>query len=105
MSEDHGVVPTVEHISCVVDVLGRSGQIDDAFTMVKRMPFSPNPVLWHSILGACKNSGNMSFGKHVFDHAMYLDNMDSVAYFYMSQIYAAGESHDPGNSISNANLE
>jgi pentatricopeptide repeat protein len=74
MSEEHGIAPTVEHLGCMVDLLGRAGRIHSAFIMAKRMPFAPNIVLWRSVLGACRSSGNVSFGKHVFGHEFYISS-------------------------------
>jgi pentatricopeptide repeat protein len=86
MSKEHGLAPTVEHLSCIVDLLGRAGHIHNALMMAKRMPFAPNAVLWHSILGACRSSGNVSFGEHVFEHEFYTNsNMGIAAYPNTSQ--------------------
>ena len=87
MSKDYGISPAIEHQSCLIDVLCRSGQLEKAITMVKKMPSSPDLVVWHTILGACQKCGNVKFGERAFEEAMQLDDNDSAAYAMMSQIY------------------
>ncbi|CAH2046849.1 unnamed protein product [Thlaspi arvense] len=54
MEKEYGVNPDREIYNCVVDLLGRAGKIDEAYELVKRMPFKPDESTWGAILGACK---------------------------------------------------
>ena len=72
MSKDYGISPSLEHHSCVIDLLCRSGEIHGAIEMIKRMPFSCNPEIWHTLLSGCKSSGNVCVGKSAFEHALLL---------------------------------
>lgn len=47
-----GVEPEIEHYGCVVDLLGRAGQVEEAFEFIKKMPFEPTAAIWGSLLGA-----------------------------------------------------
>ena len=69
MSKDYCIAPTIEHHSCMIDLAGRIGQLDKATTMIEEMPFRPNLVVWHSLLGACQKSGNLSTGKWAFEYS------------------------------------
>ena len=88
MSRDYGISPMYEHHNCMVDVHGRSGQLDGAFDMIGKLSFCGNAEIWHSMMGACRNLGNVEVGKQVFEHAMCSNGKDSVAYVLMSQICA-----------------
>ena len=89
MSKDFGIIPTLEHHAGLVDLLCRVGQLDKAVSIIKKMPFSPNLVVWNTVLGACRYNGNVELGKHAFEHSLDLDEKDPAAYILMSQICAA----------------
>ena len=88
MSRDYGISPMHEHHNCMVDVHGRSGQLEGAFDIIGKLSFCGNAEMLHSMMGACRNLGNMEVGKQVFKHAMCSNGKDSVAYVLMSQICA-----------------
>ncbi|KAF3446850.1 hypothetical protein FNV43_RR12030 [Rhamnella rubrinervis] len=51
MSEVYGVEPRLDHYSCMVDLLGRSGLLNDAYELIKSMPMEPNSGVWgHSLV-------------------------------------------------------
>ena len=71
MCTSYGNTLTLEHYSCMVDILARAGQIDDTLMVIENMPFHPNLVIWHMVLGACRNWGAMEFGELAFKHALH----------------------------------
>ncbi|CAK7346089.1 unnamed protein product [Dovyalis caffra] len=95
MYEVYGVEPRVEHYSCVVDLLGRSGLLNDAYKLIKRMPVEPNSGVWGALIGACRVRGNIELGKEVAEQLFALDPSDSRNYIMLSNIYsAAGQWRD-----------
>eukprot|EP00250_Pteridium_aquilinum_P024976 c29930_g1_i1 orf=2-307(+) len=94
MSKDFGIVPALEHHSCVVDLLGRGGNLDKAVEVIMKMPFCPNLVVWNTMLSACKSWGNVKLGRQAFQNALYLDDNDSAAYVLMSHLFASGQAQD-----------
>ncbi|EFJ04291.1 hypothetical protein SELMODRAFT_138941 [Selaginella moellendorffii] len=55
MSQDHGLDPSFDHYLCVVDLLGRAGQLGDAEELLCVMPYEPNVVAWTALLAASVN--------------------------------------------------
>jgi pentatricopeptide repeat protein len=53
MTEVYGLVPRVEHYSCMVDLLGRAGELDKIENFINKMPIKPNILIWRIVLGAC----------------------------------------------------
>ncbi|KAH7286298.1 hypothetical protein KP509_33G068000 [Ceratopteris richardii] len=86
MSRDHGIVPAYEHYSCLVDLLGRAGQLEIIFRTLEKMPMSPDISLWHSVLDACMKSGNLKLGMQAFQHALSTNKYDTAAFILMSHI-------------------
>ncbi|KAK7857568.1 pentatricopeptide repeat-containing protein [Quercus suber] len=46
MESKYGIEPRIEHYGCMVDLLGRSGYLQEALELVKQMPFEPNAAIW-----------------------------------------------------------
>ncbi|GAB4824620.1 hypothetical protein Ancab_007493 [Ancistrocladus abbreviatus] len=59
MRESYGMKPTIEHYTCMVDLLGRAGQIEEAKELIERMEVEPDEALWRAFLGACKIQGKV----------------------------------------------
>ena len=74
-----GISPSLKHYSCVVDLLGRAGQMEKAITSAKTSPMCPNLVLWDALLSACRNSGCIENGNEVFERVMCLSQHDASA--------------------------
>lgn len=53
MKREHGVEPSMEHFACVVDLLARSGKLEEALAFIKAEPTVPGPAVWRAFLGAC----------------------------------------------------
>lgn len=82
------LIPTVELYTCMVDLLGRAGQLGRAETFIKRVPFHPDVAMLCSLLGACRKWGIVDLATQAFEQAVLYDENDMAAYVYMSNIYA-----------------
>ncbi|PIN26378.1 hypothetical protein CDL12_00864 [Handroanthus impetiginosus] len=54
MIKEYGIEPEIEHYGCLIDLLGRSGQLEEAMEVVKGMRIPPDEVVWGSLLNGCK---------------------------------------------------
>ncbi|XVF21058.1 hypothetical protein REPUB_Repub12eG0057700 [Reevesia pubescens] len=63
MTEVYSVEPLVEHYACIVDMLGRSGMLYEAFEVVRGLKIRANAGIWGALLAACKTHGNLKLGK------------------------------------------
>ncbi|KAF6155761.1 hypothetical protein GIB67_007408 [Kingdonia uniflora] len=68
MSKDYGIVPLMEHYVIMVDLLGGSGEFDEAREFVNKMPVKPSSLVWdtlrkHSVtLTGLNNEGKSKSG-------------------------------------------
>ncbi|XP_058071672.1 putative pentatricopeptide repeat-containing protein At3g13770, mitochondrial [Magnolia sinica] len=87
----HGqdIEPEIEHYGCVVDLLGRAGQVDKAFAFIKQMPFEPTAAIWGSLLGACRVHANVPIGEYVAERLFEIEPQNAGNYVILSNIYAA----------------
>jgi pentatricopeptide repeat protein len=89
MSREYHITPKVGHYSCMVDLLGRAGRLDEAREFIDKMPFEPNADVWGALLGACRIHSNIELGKFVAERLFELQPENPGFYVVMSNIYAA----------------
>ncbi|KAB2603685.1 pentatricopeptide repeat-containing protein [Pyrus ussuriensis x Pyrus communis] len=89
MPQVYGVEPRLDHYSCMVDLLGRSGLLNDAYELIRHMPMEPNSGVWGALFGACRVYGNSQLGKEVAERLFSLDPSDSRNYIMLSNMYSA----------------
>ncbi|KAF4360919.1 hypothetical protein G4B88_000550 [Cannabis sativa] len=88
MRKDYGLVPTLEHYACVVDLLGRSGRLQEASEFIEEMPIEPDGVIWGALLNACWFWMDMKLGERVAEKMFSLEPKPLYAYIILSNIYA-----------------
>ncbi len=89
MDQDYKVMPTLDHFCCMVDLLGRTGCLQEAEDFIQRMPFEPDASIWSPLLGACHRYGKVEVVEHVADWTLKLDSQDAAVYVLLSNMYAA----------------
>ncbi|KAF3335684.1 pentatricopeptide repeat-containing protein [Carex littledalei] len=82
------VEPWSEHYSCMVDMLGKVGRLEEAENLVKLMPGGPSMPALQSLLNACRVHGDVEMGDRVADFMLKTGPSDSGAYVSISNIYA-----------------
>lgn len=89
MTRDYGVMPSLEHYMCMVDILGRAGQIAEAEDFIRKLPNEGAASAWLNVLAVCKIHGDGERGVHAADLALKLDSNNAGAYVSLSNLYAA----------------
>uniref|UniRef100_A0ACD5VBA4 Uncharacterized protein n=3 Tax=Avena sativa TaxID=4498 RepID=A0ACD5VBA4_AVESA len=83
------IEPTARHYSCIVDMLGRAGLLDEAFAVLSCMRCEPSAVIWRTLLGACRIHGNAALGKLARERLLKMNEDASGDYVMLSGIYAS----------------
>ncbi|KAJ8898636.1 hypothetical protein K2173_004620 [Erythroxylum novogranatense] len=98
LMSEYGIVPSLEHCACMVDLLGRAGRLDEAIGFIRKMPMEPNERIWGALLSACRVHSSMDIGLVAADHLFQLAPEQSGYYVLLSNIYAkAGRWQDVTN--------
>ena len=85
------VLPNVKHYGCVVDMLGRSGRLEEAYELISAMKAPPDIVLWQTLLGACKTHGNVPLAEVAASTLARMGSHGDGDYVLLSNVYAAAE--------------
>ncbi|KDP46635.1 hypothetical protein JCGZ_04569 [Jatropha curcas] len=88
MNTSFGLVPTIEHYSCMVDLLARAGHLYEAWDFIERMPGKPDAIVLGALLGACQKLENVDVGERVSKMLLEMEPSNSGNYIISSQIYA-----------------
>ncbi|KAF8030716.1 hypothetical protein BT93_D0026 [Corymbia citriodora subsp. variegata] len=90
MKDEHGVEPLPDHYACVVDLLGRAGQVAEAFQLIDSMPSEYDKTgAWSSLLGACRIHQNLEVGEIAAMNLLELEPDVASHYVLLSNIYSS----------------
>lgn len=88
MSSVYGIIPTIEHYSCMVDLLGRAGYLDEAWDFMQSMPLKPDATIWGALLGSCRIHKNIQLAEIASKKLFELEPYNSANYVLMLNLYA-----------------
>ncbi|KMT06218.1 hypothetical protein BVRB_7g161480 [Beta vulgaris subsp. vulgaris] len=89
MQNVHKITPTTCHYSCMVDLLGRAGKLQEAQDFIEKMPTEPDNVAWGSLLASCTVHKNVELAKLAADRLLLLDPGNSGAFAALANLYSA----------------
>ncbi|PSR87710.1 Pentatricopeptide repeat-containing protein [Actinidia chinensis var. chinensis] len=99
MLQVHKMTPRSDHYTCIVDLLGRAGRLEEAYNLIRTMPFEPNHAVWGALLGACVIHENVDLGELAAKQLFKLEPENTGNYVLMAKIYAtAGRWKDAENT-------
>ncbi|OVA12269.1 Pentatricopeptide repeat [Macleaya cordata] len=87
MSSNFNISPKRKHYSCMVDLLGRAGFLDEAKELIKRMPMEPDAMVWGALFFACRIHVNVQIGERVAEKLLEMDPRDSGIYVLLANLY------------------
>ncbi|KAK8940486.1 Pentatricopeptide repeat-containing protein [Platanthera zijinensis] len=88
MKIGYGIEPMVKHYACMVDLLGRAGNLEAAYKFIQKMPLKPDSSVWGALLAACRNHGNVELGRLASDRLFEIDPENAGYYVLLSNLYA-----------------
>ncbi|CAL1396958.1 unnamed protein product [Linum trigynum] len=95
MKSAHNVSPDIKHYGCMVDLLGRSGQLEEAEKLIRSMPMEADVVIWGTLLAACRTHGNVDVGEWAAGNLARLEPSHGASRVLLSNLYAdAGKWED-----------
>ncbi|CAK9210223.1 unnamed protein product [Sphagnum troendelagicum] len=89
MTTVYRIPAKLEHYTCMVDLLGRAGHLQEAENMIQGMPCKPNAAIWMALLGACRIHGNVEMGERMAKRVLELEPKNAAGFVLLSNLYAA----------------
>lgn len=78
----------LEHYACMVDILCRSGKLNEAEDLVNKMPMQANLSIWIALLSGCRAHADVEVAERAAKSIFHIDPHCTSAYVLLSNIYA-----------------
>ncbi|KAI3444431.1 hypothetical protein Pfo_001096, partial [Paulownia fortunei] len=99
METEYRITPTIEHYSCMVDLLGRAGYLDEAWDFIRQMPIQPDSTVWGAFLGSCRIHDNIHLGEIAAKELFKLEPHNPANYVLLMNMYAASKRWDDVDKV------
>ncbi|KAK4345126.1 hypothetical protein RND71_035302 [Anisodus tanguticus] len=80
--------PSVEHYGCMITLLSRCGDLDEAMQLMQSMPFKPDANVFQSLLVACRELRETELEEHIANCLIKMEPDNSGHYVSLSNAYA-----------------
>ncbi|KAM2089088.1 hypothetical protein ACFX1T_033087 [Malus domestica] len=101
MIQEYNIMPDNKHYGCMVDLLSRTGLLEEAYEMIKTVPCGSSSLLWRTLLGACRVHGNVELAEQSFRQLAKLEPLRDADYVLLSNVYAEAERWDDVERLRN----
>jgi pentatricopeptide repeat protein len=105
MTTVYRIPAKLEHYTCMVDLLGRAGHLQEAENMIQGMPCKPNAAIWRALLGACRIHGNVEMGERMAKRVLELEPKNAAGFVLLSNLYAATGNLELSESVERQRKE
>lgn len=92
LTREYSLDPSPDQYACLVDLLGRSGRLKDAYEILKSMSIEHHHAgAWGALLKACKLHSDVELGEEIAERLLQLDPLHGGNYVSLSNLYAAAD--------------
>ncbi|KAK9056101.1 hypothetical protein SSX86_027189 [Deinandra increscens subsp. villosa] len=88
MKSEYGIDPCIEHYGCMLDLLGRVGDLSKAEELITKMPLEPTYRIWGSLLAASRKHKNVELAEYAAKQILPLEHDNTGLYVLLSNLYA-----------------
>ncbi|KAM3325876.1 hypothetical protein P3S67_001002 [Capsicum chacoense] len=99
LESTYGIKPSIENYSCVVDLLGRAGHLQEAESIIRAMTLPPNEVVLGSLLGSFSVHKNLELGECLMKELIQIYPDNTEYHVLLSNMYSLAGKNDKANSI------
>ncbi|XP_078429721.1 pentatricopeptide repeat-containing protein At3g49740-like [Wolffia australiana] len=88
MIEDFGFEPGADHYACVIDLLARAGRMEEAESMISKLPREVDSRLWWALLSSCVTYGSLRLGRVAAEALLETEPGNPAVYVMLSNLNA-----------------
>ena len=82
-------VPSMKHYACMVDMLARAGNLEEALDFIERMPVQPSVSVFGAFLHGCGLHSRFELGGAAIKKMLELHPDEACYYVLVSNLYAS----------------
>ncbi|MFS7945862.1 putative tetratricopeptide-like helical domain superfamily [Helianthus anomalus] len=107
MITQYKIQPSIEHWTCIIDMLGRANSLEDAYDVIKTGIYQKSSdcapldsvAVWGALLSACRFSMNMEVGEVVGAKLSKIESGSLGYYSLLSNLYSSNKKWDEAIEI------
>jgi len=99
MQTKYKVKPDSIHLTCIVDLLSRKGELEAAIAEITRHPHLVSISQWMAVLGGARKFNNIAIGELAFGEIQKIDSTNAASFVLMANIYAANKMMDMSKGL------
>ncbi|VFR02894.1 unnamed protein product [Cuscuta campestris] len=88
LDKKYKLKPTIQHYGCIVDMLVRSGLLNDAEEIIRTMPIEPDAVMWRTLIWGCKIHGDEERSERIVQELLKMEISEAGSYVLLGNVYA-----------------
>ncbi|KAL3746701.1 hypothetical protein ACJRO7_015619 [Eucalyptus globulus] len=88
MKNEYRIEPGIQHYGCMVDLLSRFGQLQEALELIHSMPVEADTIIWSSFMRACETHQNVELAEYAHKRLVEINPTNDAAHVLLSKIYA-----------------
>lgn len=89
LKEIYGISPNSEHLSCLIDLLGRAGRLKEAEEYLEKYSHTSDPVILGCLLSACRLHGDVELGNRLGKLLLKAQPTTTSPYVLLSNLRAS----------------
>ncbi|KAL2556991.1 putative pentatricopeptide repeat-containing protein [Forsythia ovata] len=94
MLTKYKIQPSEKHYACLVDLLARAGQVEEAQNVINSMTCEPGMAVWVALLAGCHNHKKFSIGELAAKKLLELNLDNPGIYALLSNFFSAARKWD-----------
>ncbi|XP_010552562.1 PREDICTED: putative pentatricopeptide repeat-containing protein At1g69350, mitochondrial [Tarenaya hassleriana] len=88
LMERFDIKPNSEHFACLIDLLSRAGNLEEAYRIIKSIPFLADSTIWGSLVNGCRIHRRIDIIKAIKSDLVDIVTNDTGYYTLLSNVYA-----------------
>ncbi|KAK4843009.1 hypothetical protein QYF36_002731 [Acer negundo] len=88
MISHYGFTPAEDHLSCMLDLLGRAGYLDEVERAINIEHIQAQSSIWWALFSACAAHGNLRLGRVIAGFLIENEQNNPSVFVLLSNIYA-----------------
>ncbi|GJM91343.1 hypothetical protein PR202_ga07706 [Eleusine coracana subsp. coracana] len=94
MINEFSIQPSEKHYVCIVDLLARSGRVEEANDLLTSVQTEPTIAIWVALLSGCLNNKKLELGESIAEKILQLQPDDVGVLALVSNLYAVAKKWD-----------
>ncbi|KAG7020981.1 putative pentatricopeptide repeat-containing protein, partial [Cucurbita argyrosperma subsp. argyrosperma] len=91
MKDVYAIEPKVEHFTCMVDVYGRAGRLNEVKEFIYQNDLSHHSAVWKAFLSSCRLYKDIEMGNWVSEKLFKLEPRDEGPYVLLSNMCSSNQ--------------